>query len=82
MIMVFDKRIDWFSLQDGDYVALIPDEQNRICFLVFPGLWLDVPAMLQGTMQQVLTVLQTGINSAEHQAFIQKLIECQHGEGC
>ncbi|MEQ9666753.1 Uma2 family endonuclease [Coleofasciculus sp. G2-EDA-02] len=82
VLQVFDQRIDWFSLQDGDYVPLIPDEQNRICSLVFPGLWLDVPAMLQGNMQQVLTVLQTGINSAEHQAFFQQLIECQHGEGC
>ncbi|CAA9377256.1 hypothetical protein AVDCRST_MAG94-4633 [uncultured Leptolyngbya sp.] len=40
---------------------------------VFPGLWLNVEAMLQGEMRSVLAVLQTGIESAEHQAFVQQL---------
>ncbi len=66
---VFDQKIDWFQLQDGDYVALIPNPQGMICSQVFPGLWLDVAAMLQGDMQRVLAVLQTGMSSAEHQAF-------------
>ena len=60
---VFEQKIDWFSLQDGDYVSLIPDEQGVVCSMVFPGLWLDVSAMLSGNMQQVLKVLQNGINS-------------------
>lgn len=72
---VFEQKIDWFGLDDGDYISLRPDEQGIICSVIFPGLCLDVAAMLQGNMQQVLTVLQTGINSAEHQAFVQKLIK-------
>ena len=71
---VFEQKIDWFALDDGDYISLIPDEQGVICSVVFPGLWLDVAAMLQGNMQQVLTVLQTGISSPGHQAFVEKLI--------
>jgi hypothetical protein len=59
-------------LQDGDYVSLQPDQQGVICSQVFPGLWLDALAMLQGNMQQVLATLQTGISSVEHQAFIQQ----------
>ncbi|MEM1170362.1 MAG: Uma2 family endonuclease [Cyanobacteria bacterium P01_H01_bin.35] len=62
---VFEQKIDWFSLEDKDYISLIPDEQGAICSLVFPGLWLDVSAMLAGNMQQVLAVLQTGIKSRE-----------------
>lgn len=69
---VFDQKIDWFTLQDGDYVSLQPDQQGVICSQVFPGLWLDALAMLQGNMQQVLATLQTGISSVEHQAFIQQ----------
>ncbi len=60
---VFEQKIDWFSLEDGDYISLIPDERGVICSVVFPGLWLDVSAMLTGNMQQVLEVLQTGIKS-------------------
>ena len=72
---VFEQKIDWFSLQDGDYVSLVPDQGGVICSQVFPGLWLDGGAMLQGNMQQVLNVLQVGINSTEHQAFVQKLTQ-------
>ncbi|MGD1809768.1 Uma2 family endonuclease [Dapis sp. BLCC M126] len=60
---VFEQKIDWFSLEDGDYISLVPNERGVICSLVFPGLWLDVSAMLRGNMQQVLEVLQTGIKS-------------------
>ena len=69
---VFEEKIDWFSLQDGDYISLI-EEEGIIRSQVFPGLRLDVKAMLQGNMQRVLAVLQAGINSVEHEAFIQDL---------
>ncbi|MFB2934879.1 Uma2 family endonuclease [Aerosakkonemataceae cyanobacterium BLCC-F154] len=72
---VFEQIIDWFSLQDGDYVSLMPNEQGVICSEIFPGLWLDIAAMLQGNMPQVLTVLQGGISSEEHQLFVQQLRE-------
>ncbi|NER02441.1 MAG: Uma2 family endonuclease [Okeania sp. SIO3C4] len=64
---VFEQKIDWFSLKDGDYISLVPDERGVICSVVFPGLWLDISAMLAGNMQQVLTVLQAGIKSKENQ---------------
>ena len=70
---VFDQRIDWFSLQNGDYVSLLPDENGVIRSQVFPGLWLQVNAMIEGDMPQVLSVLQTGLNSDEHQAFTRQL---------
>ncbi|MGD1699418.1 Uma2 family endonuclease [Dapis sp. BLCC M229] len=60
---VFEQKIDWFSLEDGDYISLVPNERGVIYSIVFPGLWLDVSAMLAGNMQQVLEVLQTGIKS-------------------
>ena len=71
---IFEQKIDWFSLQEGDYIALLPDQEGIIRSQVFPGLWLDLPAMLQGEMQRVLATLQAGMSSAEHQAFIQQLI--------
>jgi Uma2 family endonuclease len=72
---VFDQRIDWLCLQNGDYVPLLPDEDGIIRSRVFPGLWLDVAAMLNGNMPQVLSVLQAGINAAEHLVFVQQLAD-------
>lgn len=70
---VFDRKLDWFSLQDGDYVSLSLDDQGIIHSQVFPGLWLAVPELLAGNMQTVLAVLQEGLQSPEHQAFVQQL---------
>jgi Uma2 family endonuclease len=70
---VFDQKIDWFSLQDGDYTSLLPDENGIIRSQIFPGLWLQVTAMLEGDMPQVLSHLQSGLASSEHEAFVQKL---------
>jgi len=73
---VFDQKIDWFSLDNGDYVNLLP-EDGVIRSRVFPGLWLDTTALLDGNMPQVLAVLQAGTASAEHQAFVQKLADAR-----
>ncbi|XWK89960.1 MAG: Uma2 family endonuclease [Phormidium sp.] len=70
---VFEQKIDWFSLQNGDYVSLIPDKNGVICSLVFPGLWLSISALVLGNMQQVLAVLQAGLSSEEHNSFVQEL---------
>jgi Uma2 family endonuclease len=68
-----ENQFDWFSLQNGEYVLLEPDADGTIKSLVFPGLWLDVSALLTGEMTQVLAVLQQGLNSQEHQEFLQRL---------
>lgn len=70
---VCDRRIDWFTLDNGDYVALSPDEAGVISSPRFPGLRLDLEAMIQGNMAQVLTILQEGIQSTEHQQFVQEV---------
>jgi hypothetical protein len=70
---VLDRAIDWFVLENGRYVHLIPDEDGILRSRKFPGLWLDRSALLKGEMQGVLTVLQTGLATPEHQAFVQSL---------
>ncbi|WP_392530906.1 Uma2 family endonuclease [Nostoc sp. C117] len=70
---VFDSTVSWFSLQNGEYVALIPNASGIIQSQVFPGLWLDVSALVAGDMQQVLAVLQKGLSSVEHEMFIQQI---------
>jgi Uma2 family endonuclease len=69
-----DRRLDWFFWQDGEYVSLTPDRDGIICSRIFPGLWLSVPAMLNQDMLQVLATLQLGLNSVEHQQFVQQYL--------
>ncbi|MBN3871485.1 MAG: Uma2 family endonuclease [Nostoc sp.] len=78
---VFEQRIDWFHLEAGEYINLHSDAAGVIQSRVFPGLWLDQSALLSGDMQQVLSVLQTGVNSIEHQAFVQQLAQAVQSDG-
>jgi len=70
---VLEGKLDWFVLREGEYVSLEPDEAGVICSEVFPGLWLAVPSLLTGEMAKVLEVVQEGLNSAEHAAFLEQL---------
>jgi Uma2 family endonuclease len=69
----YENRLDWFKLQEGRYVTLQPDEAGIIRSEIFPGLWLAVNALRQGDMVGVLAVLQQGLQTAEHQAFVEHL---------
>ncbi len=68
-----ENKLDWFRLQNGQYVSLTPDANGVIKSIVFRGLWLDVSALLAGDMAKVLTVLQQGLNSQEHVDFLKHL---------
>ena len=70
---IYENRLDWFSLQEGRYVSLQPDEASVIRSQIFPGLWLAVNALREGDLAQVLAVLQQGLQTAEHQAFVKSL---------
>ena len=52
----FDAVITWFALRDGDFVPIAPDNDGVVHSIVFPGLALDVAAMLAGDMARVLEV--------------------------
>ncbi|MBL8188941.1 MAG: Uma2 family endonuclease [Acidobacteria bacterium] len=54
---VYDEQIDWFSLQDEQYVLLHPNEDGIVESRVFPGLRLKVAAMLSGDLATVLAAL-------------------------
>lgn len=70
---VRDRAIDWFVWREGRYERLAPDANGWYKSEVFPGLWLDPAALLAGDMGRVLQVLQQGLASPEHSAFVSKL---------
>lgn len=57
---VDDGAIDWFVLVDGRYEKLEPGEDGVVSSGVFPGLKLDVAAMLAGDLAKVLSVQAGG----------------------
>jgi Uma2 family endonuclease len=67
---VRDERLDGFVLRDGRFELLPPDDDGNVRSTVFPGLRLNVPAMLRGDLLAVLATLQDGVSSPEHAAFI------------
>lgn len=74
---VLEKKLDWFSLQAGEYVPLEADAAGTIKSCQFPGLWLAVAALLSGDMATVLAIGQAGLQSVEHREFVQQLAERQ-----
>lgn len=69
-----EGKLDWFRWQADEYITVVPEE-GIIRSQVFPGLWLAVEALLAGEMATVLSVLQTGLGTIEHQEFKQGLVE-------
>jgi len=70
---VYDRQVDWFWLENGQYVTVPADAEGVMHSYTFPGLRLAVPALLNGDLANVLAELQKGLASAEHQAFIEAL---------
>ncbi|MBY0230502.1 MAG: Uma2 family endonuclease [Gemmataceae bacterium] len=64
------RAIDWFVLEAGQYVPLAPGPDGILRSRVFPGLWLDPAAMVAGDMERVIEVLNLGLATPEHAAFV------------
>ena len=77
---MLDQAIDWFVLRQSQYdrLPLGPDGCYRS--EVFPGLWLDPAALTRGDRATVLQVLQQGLASSEHAAFVSRLQQARAGQ--
>ena len=64
-----EKRFDWWVLENEEYVPVQPDARGRLRSTLFPGLVLDVRALLAMNAAKVLAVLRRGLASAAHRRF-------------
>ena len=69
---VLDRAIDWFILE-GDQYARLPCDDGVFRSRVFPGLWLDAEALIEGDLLKVFEMVQQGVATAEHQHFVASL---------
>ncbi len=70
---VLDGAIDWFILRDGEYDRLKPGADGVYRSEVFPGLWLDPKALVEGDLARVLEVLRQGVADPTHADFVARL---------
>jgi len=73
VVVVRTREVLWFVRRGGRFVAMKPDRRGVLRSKVFPGLWLDAPALLAGDDRRVHAVLAKGLRSREHAAFARKL---------
>jgi Uma2 family endonuclease len=68
-----ERRFDWFVLENESYIALPLDPRGLLRSKIFPGLVLDVNALLAMNAPRVLSVLGRGLASAGHKSFVASL---------
>ena len=66
-------EVRWFCRRDGRFAELVPGTDGIFRSEVFPGLWLDPPALLVGNVAGAVAVLDRGIATPEHAAFAARL---------
>src|SRR5262249_22408744 len=73
VVVLRQRVVRWFVLQDGTYQDMAADACGLFKSTVFPGLWLDAPALLRCDGRPVMATLQQGLETPEHAAFVQHL---------
>ncbi len=59
--VVSEQAFYWYHREQGSYVQQQPDREGVLRSQEFAGLWLNLPALLQGDMKRVILTLQQGL---------------------
>jgi Uma2 family endonuclease len=68
-----DQRFDWFEWTPAEYIRRRPDAKGILRSKTFPGLWLNVRALLDLRFDTVMETLERGVRSPEHKRFVAAL---------
>jgi len=75
-----ENAFDWFVLAEGNY-QLQPLDAKGICqSAIFPGLILNVPALLAQNGSAVFATLRNGLRSKMHRTFVAELAARKTGK--
>jgi hypothetical protein len=66
-----DTEFVWFDFAGQGSIA--PDKKGIMRSRVFPGLWINAPALLGDDGKALMASLNRGLKSAAHAAFVKKL---------
>ncbi|MBL8728726.1 MAG: Uma2 family endonuclease [Planctomycetes bacterium] len=70
---VDDGEVDWFVLERGAYRRQEMDADGILRSRVFPGLWLDVEALLRQHELALQAAIHRGCSTDEHAEFVARL---------
>ncbi len=68
-----DDAVDWWVLAEDEYRPVPADEKGILRSKVFPGLWLGIEALVGGDGLKMMAILQKGLQSKDHAAFVSEL---------
>ncbi len=73
VLLAYERQTIWYALHEGEYQPLTPDEKGILRSLVFPGLNFHSEHFWAAELADLLAVLQQGLDSPEHAAFLERL---------
>ncbi|MEZ4870364.1 MAG: Uma2 family endonuclease [Caldilineaceae bacterium] len=73
VLLTHEQEVRWYCWRTGETEEIQPDAQGVMRSLVLPGLHLHPARFWQGDLAGVLAVLQAGLASSEHAAFVARL---------
>jgi Uma2 family endonuclease len=73
VIALDPEEVFWHVRRDGRLVRVEPDADGLYRSAVFPGLWLDPRALLADDGRALVEVLERGLATPEHAAFVADL---------
>ena len=73
IVMVKPKSVVWYTRGKSGFRELAPDAEGLLKSRVFPGLWLDPAGVFERSKKRLRAMLEQGLASPEHAAFVNKL---------
>jgi Uma2 family endonuclease len=77
VLCVEEGELHWFDFRSGR--PLRANREGVLRSRVFPGLWVDGPALLARDSARLRDVIEQGLASRDHAAFVQRLQRRQRG---
>ena len=73
VLLAYEREMRFFRLTDGEYVVVGPDAEGVLRSQVLPGFWFRSDWFWEGRLAEMLQLVQEGIASPEHKAFVDSL---------
>lgn len=68
-----ERKLEWFCLERGKYALNLPNSNGVLASHFFPGLHLNLSALLNRSSTAVMATLRKSLQSGEHAAFVVRL---------
>jgi Uma2 family endonuclease len=75
VVVLRQSQVFWFISRNGHFEDLPPVTDGILRSEVFPGLWLDPAALLRLDAARIREILQRGLATPEHAAFVARLAQ-------